>query len=265
MEDLNKNQIILLTLLVSFVTSIATGIMTTTLMDEAPPGVTQTINRVVERTIERVVPGEASVATVIREVPVITTDQELVVGVVAAAAPAVVSITAGAGTYLGTGFLATDKHWVVTADQLLVLPDGTTPTTFMVTLSSGAQFTASRVSLPSPLGVGVLRLERAVGDAQSPEPLPFLPLSPDPVVTGQSVVALSLPTSRAITIADGLVTSLRPSSNEPPLTLITTEAVQGDNLGGPLLNLQGQVIGINKEVGSALDIESLTQVLTSLL
>ena len=201
MDDLNKNQIILLTLLISFVTSIATGIVTVTLMDEAAPGITQTINRVVERTIERVVPGEASVATVIREVPVITTDQELVVGVVAAASPAVVSIADSSGAPLGTGFLATDKYWVVTADQ--IVPDGGNAATFTVTLASGAKFTAALVSLPTAIGISVLRLERSIGGAEPAKPLPFLELTEEPVLIGQSVVALNLLAGGAITVACG--------------------------------------------------------------
>ena len=53
MESLTKTQIVLLVLLVSFVTSLATGIVTVTLVNQAPQPVTHTINKVVEKLVPR--------------------------------------------------------------------------------------------------------------------------------------------------------------------------------------------------------------------
>ncbi len=75
MEDLTKTQLILLTLFVSFITSIATGIVTVTLLDEAPPEITRTINRVVERTIEKVVPGKS--LSPVKEVVLVSEEREI--------------------------------------------------------------------------------------------------------------------------------------------------------------------------------------------
>ena len=53
-KDLNKPQLILLAVLLSFVTSIATGITTVTLMQQAPASVTVPINRVIRQTVEKI-------------------------------------------------------------------------------------------------------------------------------------------------------------------------------------------------------------------
>lgn len=55
-KDLNKSQLILLAILLSFVISIATGITTVTLMEQAPSSVTIPITKVVRETVEKVVP-----------------------------------------------------------------------------------------------------------------------------------------------------------------------------------------------------------------
>src|SRR5579872_514361 len=57
MEDLNKYQIILLCILISFVVSIAAGIMTTSLLMQAPVELTKTVNQIVERTVQTVTPA----------------------------------------------------------------------------------------------------------------------------------------------------------------------------------------------------------------
>lgn len=56
-KELNKSQLILLAILLSFVTSIATGITTVTLMQQAPTSVTAPITQIVKQTVEKIVPA----------------------------------------------------------------------------------------------------------------------------------------------------------------------------------------------------------------
>jgi hypothetical protein len=105
-QDLNKSQLILLAILISFVTSIATGISTVTLMQQAPSSVTVPINRIVKQTIEKVVPVESKTQP-------LSVDQQKLLEDLKAIKPLTVSLFLKGekeDKILGTGlFLGNDK------------------------------------------------------------------------------------------------------------------------------------------------------------
>ena len=88
-KDLNKSQLILLAVLLSFVTSLATGITTVTLMQQAPASFTVPVNRVIKQTIEKIqqVEGKTTVQTVVIK------EEDLVVDAIAKNQSAVFTIT----------------------------------------------------------------------------------------------------------------------------------------------------------------------------
>ena len=109
-EDLNKSQLILLAILISFVTSIATGITTVTLLDQAPKSVTLPITRVVKQTVEKIIPAEYT------NTPSLSSEQQKLLEDLKAIKPLTVNLFLKVGTdgkadkILGTGlFLGNDK------------------------------------------------------------------------------------------------------------------------------------------------------------
>src|SRR6185503_2549821 len=62
-EELTKSQIFLLTILTSFVTSMATGIVTISIMDQGPTTITQSVSRVIQATVEQPAKSEKSANT----------------------------------------------------------------------------------------------------------------------------------------------------------------------------------------------------------
>jgi S1-C subfamily serine protease len=268
MEELNKNQIVLLVLLVSFVTSIATGIVTVTLLQQAPAPVTQTINRVVERTIEKAVPGETKTATVIKEVPVIVTEEQLIVDVINAATPAMVRIADKNGLILGSGFLIGDNGLIATSDKIFPAGKGDPGDEYQIFLSQGRQANALIARSSAKRGVAILRLELATFKDDDNKPLPAssltkLELADAEAAAGQTVVALGVGDNGSIAVAGGIVSG-RFENTTDGASYLSTSAVNASNLGGALLNIKGKVIGLGRDAGAALTAKMIQETLAGL-
>ncbi len=250
-EQLNKSQTILLTLLVSFVTSIATGIVTVTLMDQAPPAITQTIHKVVEKTVEIVTPKEqlASVSQVI-----VVREENVIADVVKKNEDAVVriyqeNVFVGFGIFVDKkGILITDRgniledtsYSVVVGDEVMDLD--------VLGVDSGKRIAYLKIN---DVGGGIFKTVFDTVDI----------VSADSLKLGQSIVVLGgVDSTEVLTgIVSGLVRDSISSDEDETAT--STESVTEQEIfvssiktnipivgivgGAPLLNLKGDVVGIN--------------------
>ncbi len=117
-KDLNKPQLIMLAILLSFITSIATGITTVTLMQQAPASVTVPINRIVKQTVEKIqqVEGKTTVQTVVIK------EEDLVVDALAKNKSAVFNIIKEAQDVDGkTIEVSAGQGFIVSAEGIIVV------------------------------------------------------------------------------------------------------------------------------------------------
>lgn len=231
MEDLTKTQIVLLTLLVSFITSIATGIITTSLLAQAPQNVTQTIDRVVEHTIEQVAPSSAAP---VKEVTIVKED-DAIVSAIGQSADSVVRIKTPPGpdgvqnfyamgvVVSRTGYILTDKREIQSG------------AVYTVVFSDSSTLPAS-VAKSSPTGSLVL-LKLQTDDAHLKN-LKVVPISKTDPQLGQTVIAIE--GRERTSIAVGRVLSLTTDAG----TATTDISPISEEPGSPLLNLSGELIGL---------------------
>lgn len=262
MEDLNKSQLILLAILVSFVTSITTSTLTVAKLDEGAPTVTQTITRVVERTIETVTPGQTN--TVVKEVPVVVTEEELIVKVVDEASAAVGTLTYGTTDnppVLGLGFVLAGGSYIVTSGE--ILPGGATKRTgpYNLNLEDGKKVVAELEGISADQKIAALKVTKVeVADNKNilstllpaNTALAGIKLAATDPAVGQTVVALGSILPETSPIAVGIVSSLVNGGNSTSTQSIKTNAANKDNVGGPLLSIQGQAMALSTAPGTAI-------------
>ncbi len=260
MEDLSKSQIVLLCILISFIVSIATGIMTTSLLMEAPIELTQTVNRVVERTIETVTP--AGTVASLKPTPtqiqtVVISEDESVTKTVSKNTPAVVRIYGASAD--GTINNLYSLGVVLTADGIIVADkEYISPVmTYTATMSDGSKVPLAPVTLqnsPASQNSAVVFFK---AKPATPHTFAFATLSGNDIQLGQTIVVMGGVSSNAVSV--GRVVSLSTKDVTQPVGATSTtttptkyvSSIETDTspkdlvFGAPILSLSGDVVGMS--------------------
>lgn len=281
MENMTKYQFILLVLLVSFMTALVTGIVAVTLMNQAPPPITQTIQRVIERSIG-VAKTDLLPVDDTKQLELSATARDILIeDIINRVSPAVVSIVASknvpvieqcAGSFSTEDSLSpqlcqkgTQKKQVSAGSGFFVGKDGLILTNkhvvddvsaeYTVITNSGKKLAAKVLARDHLNDMAVLRVEGtppaggypsiALGDS-------------DLVKIGQTAIAIGnalgeFQNTVSVGVISGLSRSLvasGASSGPEDLSMVmqTDAAINPGNSGGPLLNLRGEVVGLNTAI-----------------
>jgi serine protease Do len=138
----------------------------------------------------------------------------------------------GSGFILSAdGFVMTNAHVVDGADEVLV------------TLSDKREFKARIVGTDRRTDVAVVKLD-ATG-------LPFVKIGDsDRLKVGEWVVAIGSPFGLENSVTAGIVSAKGRDTGDYLPFIQTDVAINPGNSGGPLLNLKGEVVGINSQIFS---------------
>ncbi len=146
----------------------------------------------------------------------------------------------------GSGFVLREDGLILTNNH--VVAEAAESGEINVVFSDGSQEKATIVGRTADYDLAVLKVER--------EGLTPLPLADsDAVVVGDSVVAVGAPLGLQATVTTGIVSALNrpvaagPADDNAFINAIQTDAaINPGNSGGPLVNMSGQVIGINSAI-----------------
>ncbi|MET9989852.1 trypsin-like peptidase domain-containing protein [Streptomyces mutabilis] len=183
-------------------------------------------------------------------------DAGTVAGVAAEALPSTVTIQAegsnGEGG-TGTGFVFDKQGHIVTNNH--VVAEAVDGGKLSATFPNGKKYEARVVGHAQGYDVAVIKLENAPSDLK---PLPLG--NSDKVAVGDSTIAIGAPFGLSNTVTTGIISAKnRPvassdgsgSSKASYMSALQTDAsINPGNSGGPLLDAQGNVIGINSAIQS---------------
>jgi putative serine protease PepD len=151
----------------------------------------------------------------------------------------------GGSTAEGTGFMYDTKGDIVTNDHVI-----SGSSSVSVKLSDGSTYKATVVGSDPSTDLAVLHI-----DAPASKLVPLALADSSKVAIGDGVVAIGNPFGLDGSVTSGIVSALNREIAAPDNTPIegaiqTDAAINHGNSGGPLLDLQGKVIGITSQIQS---------------
>ncbi|CAB3773066.1 serine peptidase [Burkholderia sp. MSh2] len=139
---------------------------------------------------------------------------------------------------VGSGFIVSADGYVMTNAHVVDDAD-----TIYVTLTDKREFKAKLIGVDDRTDVAVVKIQAsnlpvvAIGDSNK-------------VRVGEWVVAIGSPFGLDNTVTAGIVSSKSRNTGDYLPFIQTDVAVNPGNSGGPLINMQGEVIGINSQIYS---------------
>ena len=290
MNELTKPQLVLLVVLVSFVTSLTTVVVTVSVLESAPQPEPRTL---LQRVIEKAKEGSGMMSgggEKEQNAPVVVQEEDLITAVVEHASPAVVSIVAAKDLPIverysidpffgGDEFFrqffgvpqeenrgsggASQRQEIGRGTGFLVSPDGYIITNrhvvsdpdaeYTVILNSGKTYIAAVLARDLVNDISIIKIEE--------KQLPFVVLGDSGLIKiGQTVIAIGnalgeFDNTVSVGVISGKGRSLVASgenggTSELQHVFQTDAAINPGNSGGPLLNTKGEVIGINTAIVS---------------
>lgn len=144
---------------------------------------------------------------------------------------------------VGSGFIVDKSGYIMTNKH--VIEDAVKIT---VKLESGEEYTARVVGADEETDLAVLKIDAG-------KDLPFVKLgNSDRARVGEWVLAIGSPFGLAKTVTAGIISQTRRETptNSPFQKFIQTDAaINRGNSGGPLVNMEGEVIGVNSQIATS--------------
>ncbi|MGE8611792.1 MAG: DegQ family serine endoprotease [Achromobacter veterisilvae] len=137
---------------------------------------------------------------------------------------------------VGSGFFISEDGYILTNNHVVV-----DATDIYVTLTDGREFKAKVIGTDERTDVALIKIE-------AKDMTPLVIGDPKKLKKGQWVLAIGSPFGLDSTVTSGIVSAIGRDTGEYLPFIQTDVAVNPGNSGGPLINLDGEVVGINSQI-----------------